>query len=582
MREIRPRLLRIEGGVIQAEFPLEDGTVAGRAPSASVRLLDQSVSREHARFYRAGSDWWMRDLGSRNGSRINGAPIEAEILKPGDEIRLGQVTLVFSDPGAEPRETVVLTGEAAAPDAGAEDPGERVSEATDPLDLERLVDRFLTRALRAGRCARAALLLRAPGSPGFGIREARDAAGGEPREFEIDAELVAEVVDRGAAQADQGTVVVPLAAGDRAFGALVAQHDPGGAFDAGAIDKVQQLCAAAAESLLAALRVSRSEAQLEVARADAQAGQEFIGTCGEVLRVLETVDRVAPTHATVLIEGETGTGKELIARRIHERSTRAHGPFVAVNCAAVAPSLFESELFGHERGAFTGATRAKPGRLELASGGTLFLDEVSELPREAQAKLLRALQERVIERVGGTKSISIDARFVAATNRDLKQEVGAGRFRRDLYYRLTVVTIRLPALRERRDDVPLLADHFLKVFSRRLGKEIEGFDAQALKVLQQSRWPGNVRELANVVHRAAVLAEGRRVRHRDLGIDRLDGALDDSADQDAYDLETVEKRAVARALRRTGWKKGETAKLLGISFPTLNKKIRKYGLQPDE
>ncbi len=576
-----PRLLRVEAGVLRAEFPVEDGAIAGRAPEATIRLLDPSVSREHARFYRAGPDWRIQDLGSRNGVWVNGRRVGSEILKPGDEIRLGGVELVFSDPGAAPRETVAVAGEVPVaaegfPAAGEEEPGPEDLPAPDATAA-----RVLRRALRIPGVRRAALLARAPGASDFGIRKVLDESGGASWDGVLDGGLLARAMSGEDPVRAGDATLLPLRAGGRRIGVLVlwtAARSAGLGEDA--LRRARELAESGAERLLAAMRISRSEAELESERDRHE--EEFIGDSPAVRSVLEIVDRAAESEATVLIQGETGTGKELIARRIHARSPRAQGPFVAVNCAAVAPGLFESELFGHERGAFTGAVRTKPGRLELASGGTLFLDEVAELPAEAQGKLLRALQERVVERVGGTESIRIDDRFVAATNRDLATEVREGRFRRDLFYRLSVVTVQLPPLRERREDIPRLAEHFLRRFSRALGKkELAGFEEDALEALRRYDWPGNVRELANVIHRAVVLGHGARIRRADLGAEVLGPPPPPAAVTDSFSLRDVEAAAVERALRRSGWKKGEAARLLGISLPTLNKKIALYGLRPD-
>ena len=221
--------------------------------------------------------------------------------------------------------------------------------------------------------------------------------------------------------------------------------------------------------------------------------------------------RVAPTDATVLIEGESGTGKELVARAIHRNSRRAENAFVAINCAAIAENLLESELFGHEKGSFTGAFAQKKGKIELAEGGTLFFDEIGELRPELQAKLLRVLQEKEFERVGGTKAISLDARLIAATNKNLAQAVERGEFRKDLYYRLNVVTLAMPALRDRPEDIPLLAEHFLIKVSRKCKKRIDGFSDEARLCLQRYDWPGNVRELENAIERAVVLGSGELI-----------------------------------------------------------------------
>jgi DNA-binding NtrC family response regulator len=262
---------------------------------------------------------------------------------------------------------------------------------------------------------------------------------------------------------------------------------------------------------------------------DAAARFGIIGESPPILDVYNVLQRVADTPTTVLITGESGTGKELVARALHENSRRRDKPFIKVNCAAIPRDLMESELFGYERGAFTGAVGSKPGRFELASGGTLFLDEIGEIPNEMQVKLLRVLQESEFERVGGIKTIRVDVRLVAATNRDLKKEIASGAFREDLFYRLAVVSIALPALRERRSDIHHLCRYFIAKFNARLKKTIEGVDADAMDRLTAYTWPGNIRELENVIERAVLFADGARIRLEDL-TDDLRGATVGAAD----------------------------------------------------
>ncbi|HVY62817.1 MAG TPA: sigma-54 dependent transcriptional regulator, partial [Planctomycetota bacterium] len=320
----------------------------------------------------------------------------------------------------------------------------------------------------------------------------------------------------------------------------------------------------------------------------------IVGESPALRAALEVAERVARADAAVLILGETGTGKELFARFVHDRSPRAQGPFVPLNCAAVPEALLESELFGHEKGAFTGADRRRRGLLELARGGTLFLDEVGEMPAALQAKLLRVLETRAVRRVGGEAEVQVDFRLVAATNRDLEREVRERRFREDLYYRLNVFSIRLPPLRDRAGDAERLAGHFLSELAARAGKGGVRFTAAALDAIRSNRWAGNVRELRNAVERAITLAEGPEVGPEHLGaVENLpknrwgepphppvsppEGAVEELHDA-SFSLADAEKRAIIAALRRTGGKKGEAARLLGIAHPTLNRKLKEYGL----
>jgi DNA-binding NtrC family response regulator len=311
---------------------------------------------------------------------------------------------------------------------------------------------------------------------------------------------------------------------------------------------------------------------------------EVLGESPALLELLDQVGQVAGTDSTVLIQGETGTGKELIARAIHGRSLRRERPLIKVNCAALPRELVESELFGHEKGAFTGASQQRRGRFELADGGTLFLDEVGELPLDIQAKLLRVLQEREFERVGGSKTLHTDVRLIAATNRDLRQQMGAGAFRSDLYYRLNVVPLALPALRERREDIPRLIGHFLARAARKLGKPLAEVSPAFLEQALSYDWPGNVRELENVVERAAVLARGARL---EVGESLVAGPVRPAANTSAArpalgTLEVVERNHILSVLEQTQWAiEGErgAARILGLHPSTLRGRLRKLGLR---
>jgi len=313
--------------------------------------------------------------------------------------------------------------------------------------------------------------------------------------------------------------------------------------------------------------------------------QNIIGRSLAMVKLLETVAQVAPSEATVLITGESGTGKEMIAGAIHFNSPRKDGPFVRINCAAITETLLESELFGHEKGAFTGAYKKKEGRFRQAHGGSLFLDEVSEMSLAMQAKLLRVLQEREITRVGGEEVIKVDVRIIAATNKDLLQEIQAGRFRDDLYYRLNVVTLNMPPIRERREDIPILAQHFLKLFSERNHKKIKGFTPQAMDRLLKYDWPGNVRELMNAVERGVVLSRAEYLDEEELSLIPEDLQLaGETSSKDAVStdlpLDEVEKATILKMLELTDGNKSEAARRLGITRRTLHKKLKIYGVMP--
>ncbi|MBM4361060.1 MAG: sigma-54-dependent Fis family transcriptional regulator [Deltaproteobacteria bacterium] len=309
--------------------------------------------------------------------------------------------------------------------------------------------------------------------------------------------------------------------------------------------------------------------------------ENIVGSSPEMQGVFKTIAQVAQSRATVLVSGESGTGKELVAAAIHHRSPRSGGPFVKLHCAALAENLLESELFGHERGAFTGADRRREGRFEQANGGTLFLDEISEISPATQVKLLRVLQEREFERVGGNQTVQVDVRLIAASNRDLKERVAAGRFREDLYYRLNVVNLRMPALRERSSDIPLLAVHFLRRFAEENGKAIERFSDAALERISGYAWPGNVRELENVVERAVVLCD-----ETEIGIAHLPPEVCPAPREQAgpripgWSMADIERYAILKTLESCGGSTTRAAEVLEISVRKIQYKLQEFGAAP--
>ncbi|MEX0939425.1 MAG: sigma 54-interacting transcriptional regulator [Pirellulales bacterium] len=312
---------------------------------------------------------------------------------------------------------------------------------------------------------------------------------------------------------------------------------------------------------------------------------DIIGGSAIMKSVAQEIARAAPSRATVLIRGESGVGKELVARAVHYSSPRRKRPFVCLNCAALSETLLESELFGHERGAFTGATDRKIGKFEAAHQGTLMLDEIGEMSPTIQAKFLRVLEGHPFERVGGSEAIKVDVRVIAATNRDLEKDVAEGRFRRDLYFRLRVLEIIVPALRKRTEDIPELAEYFLQRFNAETGRKIQGFTPRAVEEMIRYRWPGNVREMKNVIERAVVLAQGGYIDHDDLALTTLNTAGDtgevagySARGYEPLSLADLESRHILATLKSTGWNKSQTAGILGIERSTLDRKIRRYGL----
>jgi len=307
-------------------------------------------------------------------------------------------------------------------------------------------------------------------------------------------------------------------------------------------------------------------------------GTDMIGSGPAMQRVFELVKKVAPANASVVLTGESGTGKEVVARAVHSLSPRKDKPFVALNCGAIPPTLIESELFGYERGAFTGADQRRLGNFELAHGGTLFLDEIGELPLEMQGKFLRVLEERRFRRLGGKSEVEVDVRVICATNRDLKEEIKKGRFREDLYFRLHVFTIHLPTLKERREDVPLLVQHFIEKFNGETGKHVQGLSPGAMDVLQNYAWPGNIRELRNTVERAMILTDGDTISEEHLPPDMRPTRPEAATLRVplGIQLREVEKEYILASLQRNGGNKARTAEVLGISEKTLYNKLNRY------
>ncbi|HUK54641.1 MAG TPA: sigma-54 dependent transcriptional regulator [Candidatus Binatia bacterium] len=335
------------------------------------------------------------------------------------------------------------------------------------------------------------------------------------------------------------------------------------------------------------LRLRRENRDLREALGQRYEVPGIIAQSPKMQEALGLVERVAQTNSTVLICGESGVGKDLIARAIHQRSRRASGPFVKMNSAAIPETLLESELFGYDKGAFTGAVGSKPGKFEIADGGTLFLDEIGEVPPPVQVKLLRVLQEREFERLGGTRTIKVDVRLVAATNRDLRAALEEGTFREDLYYRLNVVPINVPPLREHKEDIPALADLFLKKYATASGKKIESISPAALDRLTRFHWPGNVRELENVIERAVALSPGPVLQPGDILIDEPAGARGGSSAADGaflpegLTLEQWEDEMIREAMRRAGGNKSQAARLLGLSRNALRYRLSKLGFAED-
>ena len=635
------RLVVIEGPDAGREFelPMRGGGV-GRDEGNLVQLTDPTVSRNHGVIdLRDGALAWVDDSGKPR-TLINGQPVALHRLETGDEIVLGGTKMVYlaNDGVAVTRAATRVTMEVSSAQlvalTGRDDRARRhlaaIAQLGDRLRAEIAAGRDAV-ARAACDAARAALGAHRGFVLAAGRRPAPLAAAmsaDESAQLQVPAELLDKVgAHRQVVTAESGgraLIAAPIGgAGDELLGILwidrrgAAWEDP----DALAAHCIAQLAGAAWASADAQGQLARRADALEEQLEGLPGEADFVGRSAAALRVIDFVRRVGPSDATILLGGESGSGKEMVARGIHRASRRAKGPCVAVNCAALTESLIESELFGHEKGAFTGATEKKAGRFEMADKGTLFLDEVGELPLGLQTKFLRVLEERRFERVGGQRAIEVDVRVVAATNRDLGEMVRRGTFREDLYYRLQVIYVEVPPLRARLDDVPLLADHFLARFRHQAARRITGFSAEALAAMTRYAWPGNVRELRNAVERAIVLGERDQILPQDLPpqvlamaqpprtrtsspTPPLGSAISSAlpavtidapparasapalatpppapAPPAARSLRELEKEGILAALAHTGGNKAQAAAILEIDRSTLYKKLKDYGIE---
>jgi transcriptional regulator with GAF, ATPase, and Fis domain len=621
-------------------YPLIEGQrcTLGRSNPNSIVVKDDLCSREHAEIYWADGRWRLRDLNSLNGTRLNSAPLDSEWeLSPGDDISIGRVHFVFvedirqlPDVAADgpPRDedglsikkrlgqTRFLTPQPPEPPPPGGDHtvpvGKRHSLSRDLSLLYRL-------ALDMGSCTTYEELARTVLD---GLLEAVPAEVGailtmrEGRELEVTAhrhsdpsikqytrvsEFVTNEVLRGreAILAEDvardrhlrnresltgigatSLICAPVIFGEKMLGLIhLYCIDPLKALNG---EDLEFTVAVAKQLGTVTHQLQRQlvlSAQNQSLRDQLKVESELVGTSQAIRSIESQIARVAGTNATVLIRGESGVGKELVARAIHYSSHRREGPFVCLNCAALTETLLESELFGHEKGSFTGATEKKVGKFEAAHRGTIFLDEIGEMNPSTQAKLLRILEGHAFERVGGNAPIRVDVRVVSATNQPLEKNLKAGTFRQDLFFRLQVVEILVPPLRDRIDDVPALASYFLERFVRETGRKIRGFTTTAMEKMQKHRWPGNVRELRNVVERAVALGTGSMLDAADIWLSSVDAGGGQAGAYEPLSVEEIEKHHILLTLQHTDWNKTQAAAILKIERSTLDRKIKAYDLK---
>jgi Nif-specific regulatory protein len=627
-------------------FPLTPGQryTLGRATTNRVVLKDDLCSREHAEVFHADGFWRVRDLNSLNGTRLNGERLDLEgELAPNDVVHLGKTDLIFvedmsqlPDVPLQPRtdegvsikkrlgQTRFLTP--IPPDSSSDsestaealtDPGQRHSLGHDLALLYRLA-LDMAAAVNLGELMDIVLdgLLKAIPAEVGAILTVKDADKLEvtahrnrdpavktysrvseyvSREVLTSREaILAEDVARDRYLRNRESlsdlhatslICAPVMFSEKPLGLIhLYCTDPHKALDTEDLEFAVAIAKQLGIVIHQMRRQDSLSAENRFLRDQLKVESELIGSSPAIKEIESQIGRVAGTNATVSIRGESGVGKELVARAIHYSSPRREGPFVTLNCAALSETLLESELFGHEKGAFTGATEKKIGKFEAADHGTIFLDEIGEMNPSTQAKFLRVLEGHPFERVGGNVPIRVDVRVVAATNSPLEEAVQAGRFRRDLFFRLQVVEMRVAPLRERRDDVPELAGHFLKRFVRETGRKIRGFTPAAIQKMQNYSWPGNVRELRNVVERAVALGSGPMLDAGDIWLSSLEipdakAPLPADAAYQPLSLESIEKRHIETTLDYTDWNKSKAAEILGIERSTLDRKIKLYDLK---
>ena len=612
------RELHLESCLRDKRADDEPGLVIGRDSAADIVLADIAVSRFHARLVPTQGGWKVVDLDSSNKTYVNGDPIREAELAPGDHIGIGDCEIhllaEIARSSAEATRTQVLgrfgsgspsttAGDQARDVLGAlhrltteianlSNPDEILDRGVRVLVEELSVDRgaalmldgdaLLCRAAHSGsgQALRGFILSQTIYREVLQSREAilsRDTT--EDSRFSDRASIVGEEI--------RSVIAAPIRRGSEIAGILYLDRleTQSEAFGQQHLEGVAVAAEILGSAMLAGSRVYDLEKERESLVQTIIDTNPIIGTSHAIQRVREFIRRAAPTDSTVLVLGETGTGKELVASAIHYQSHRRTAPFITINCAAIPETLVESELFGHERGAFTGAVARKKGKFEAAHQGTIFLDEVGELPLGCQAKLLRLLEERCFERVGGTESVEVDVRIVAATNRNLEEEIKESGFREDLYYRLNVLQVNVPPLRERTGDLELLLDHFLDHFSQRIGVPRKSLSVEAREQLLNHPWPGNVRQLRNCVESAVVMSLGECIELSDLpptaaSQPRVEGPV--VVPWQPRSIQEVEKEHIARVLHAVKWNKSKAAEMLGIERSTLYARIKNYDLKPGE
>ncbi len=620
---MKPRIAAITGKLEDTVISMAEGPVLiGRQAGATLKIGNASVSRRHAIIERDGDRFIIADLGSRNGTFVNDVPVRRRELQHGDRVRIGdsQFFFLYEETDEPARTSEIRFDESEIRSSAtvrmtyAEVLGVmardlaallKVSTSINAVrDLEELQEKVLELIFEVVPAKHGAILLLDHDSdiPNqftsvFGL----DRVYGPNQKITVSSTVVRRVLkDKAAllitdaekteamntdsliAAHSRSLLCVPLIMHGRSLGVIYLDTDvPDVRFEEDHLQLVTAIAAIAAVAVQNARHIERLESENERLIADANIQHNMVGESEPMQQVYQLIAKVAATDSTVLISGESGTGKELAARAIHNNSRRATKAFVAVNCAALAESLLESELFGHEKGAFTGALNQRKGRLEFADGGTIFLDEIGELSTALQTKLLRVLQEREFERVGGNKPIKVDIRVIAATNQDLNQAIADGRFRQDLFFRLNVVELKMPALRNRVDDIPMLANYFSAKYAEKCNRRVVGVSPEAQKLLQAYQWPGNVREIENAIERAVVMGTTEYILSEDLPEAVLETTAPETESASGYhdSVTSRKKEIILDALKKSDGNFTEAARLLGLHPNYLHRLVRNLNLR---
>lgn len=623
----QPPILIVQNGPEKGHsFPIKDKTTIGRDPSNSIHLTDQRISRTHCQIWRDGSEYKIRDLNSKNGTYVNNLFIKEKVLYPGDLIQIGETILTFHYKGEkiiegisvvppEIKQTMVIhrlpskTVRELEPQLLTRLAQEKTIQDLTVLynvsfsiytirEIDKLLERVLELIFKATPAERGVILLFDEVTGELKPCASRLKEGQTNEDIRISSTITNEAFKENTAlltkdalmderfdtkrsilkETIRSAICVPIGTQEKTFGVIYLDtKTTTSAFN----EDTLRLITSISNQVGIAIENIRFHEELkrgaDILHKELKQVYNMVGISPQMKDVFSQISKVSQTDSTVLITGESGVGKELVARAIHYNSPRKGKPFICVNCTALPETLIESELFGHEKGAFTGAYTTKPGQFELADGGTIFLDEIGEMPLSSQIKLLRVLEENKIRHVGGTKDIPTNVRVIAASNKDLERAVKEGVFREDLYYRLKVIQINIPPLRERKEDIPILAQYYFEKFKPKATYPIKGISQEAMQLMQEYSWPGNVRQLKNCIERAIVLGRKEYIGPRDL--DLIPQEISIPEKPQIPTLADVEKEHIIKTLRACGGNKTQAAELLGIRRSTLYEKIKLYKIE---